>query len=258
MSQDIDRLQGTWAVTELEMDGQWVPAFLLGDARIEIKGSRFSGTGMGAVYEGTLELDTSSSPARLDLKFDAGPEKGHTNPGIYQLNGDSWKLCLATRGPVRPESFASTPGSGFALETLVRKSAPRARRSKSKPPAAPSGPPTEFEGEWQLLYAVMNGKPMSASDVQWVKRVTTGNQTTVMAGPQTMLQVEFTFDPAASPQSIDYLNLAGANKGKRQQGIYRFEADVLTFCVAAPGAARPRDFASVPDDGRTLTAWRRA
>jgi uncharacterized protein (TIGR03067 family) len=244
----------------MEVDGQPMPSAMLGDARIVIEGSRFTSLGMGAVYEGTLELDASISPARIDMKFDVGPEKGNTNFGIYQLDGDTWKLCLATRGTVRPASFASTAGSGFAVETLVRRTAPKAskaptaRKAKSR---APSGPATEFEGEWSMLSGVMDGKAMDASAVQWVKRVTEGNQTTVLAGPQTMLKVEFTFDASQSPKSIDYVNLAGAHKGKRQVGIYKFEGDVLTVCVAAPGAGRPNEFASVPGDGRTLTSWKR-
>jgi uncharacterized protein (TIGR03067 family) len=73
-----------------------------------------------------------------------------------------------------------------------------------------------------------------------------------------MLKVEFTFDPSTSPPGIDYVNFHGSTKGTRQQGIYRFEGDVLTVCVAAPGAVRPGEFASVPGDGRTLTSWKRA
>jgi len=104
---------------------------------------------------------------------------------------------------------------------------------------------------------VMNGAAMDAATVLWVKRVTRGNQTTVAAGPQTMLQVEFTFDPSTSPASIDYLNLQGSSKGKRQAGIYQFEGDVLTVCMAAPGASRPGEFTAFAGDGRTLTAWKR-
>ena len=263
MPQDLELLQGTWTVATLEVDGQPMPAAMLRDARIVIDGSRFTSMGMGAIYEGTVELDASTTPARLDMKFDAGPEKGNTNLGIYQLDGDSWKLCLATRGAVRPASFTSTAGSGLAVQTLVRASAPAVRKAgskapkKSAPAAAANGPATEFEGEWSMLSGVMDGKAMDAQVVQWVKRVTQGNQTTVLAGPQTMLKVQFTFDPAQSPKSIDYVNLHGANKGKNQLGIYKFEGNVLTVCVAPPGAARPAEFVSVPGDGRTLTAWKR-
>jgi len=253
MKQNRDRLQGTWTIVALEMDGQAVEP--LGDARIVIEGSRFTTTGMGDEYAGTITLDSSVSPARIDMKFESGPEKGNTNLGIYQLDGDSWKICLATRGTKRPKKFASPPDSGIALETLVRgKAAPKARKAKVE---APSGPATVFEGEWQMVSGVMNGVAMDASTVAWVKRVTRGNQTSVIAGPQTMLKVEFTFDPATSPASIDYLNLHGASKGKRQQGIYRLEGDVLTVCTGAPGGARPDEFASAKGDGRSLTAWKR-
>jgi uncharacterized protein (TIGR03067 family) len=264
MNRDLDSLQGSWTVTTLEVDGQAMPAGMLGGVRIVVAGNRFTSSGMGAVYEGILELDASASPPRLDMKFDAGPEKGNTNLGIYQLEGDTWKLCLATRGTVRPASFASTPGSGFALETLQREGAPAARQAKGQgprksAPATPAGGPvSEFEGEWSMLAGVMDGKATDASLLKWVKRVTRGNQTTVVAGPQTMMKVEFTFDSSPAPQTIDYLNLAGAHKGKAQQGIYKFEGDVLTVCVSPPGAARPREFASVAGDGRTLTVWKRA
>jgi uncharacterized protein (TIGR03067 family) len=273
MPDDLDLLQGAWSVTALESDGQKMPAEVLAGGRIVIEGDRFTSTGMGAVYEGRLELDESREPRHFDMKFDAGPEKGNTNLGIYELSGDTWKLCLATRGSVRPGVFASTPGSGFAVETLVRgETAPaiesKARGSKAKEaatpepaatpgPAAPSGPATEFEGEWSLVSAIMDGKAMDPSAVQWVKRVTQGNQTTVMAGPQTMLKVEFACDASASPKTIDYRNLAGANKGKTQYGIYEFDGDVLKFCVAAPGAPRPAQFQSGPGDGRTLTVWKK-
>jgi uncharacterized protein (TIGR03067 family) len=102
----------------------------------------------------------------------------------------------------------------------------------------------------------MDGRPMDESVVKWVKRVTQGNQTTVFAGPQTIMKLEFTSDSSQSPKTIDYLNTAGSNKGKTQHGIYEFDGDLLKICVSAPGAVRPTEFQ--PGDGGTLTVWRRA
>ena len=123
MPKDLDSLQGSWSITALEVEGQPMPAAMLSDARVVIKNGRFTSTGMGAVYEGVLELDSSKNPRKLDMKFDAGPEKGATNPGIYELDGDVLRICFNTRGSARPSSFATTPGSGFALETLTRAAA---------------------------------------------------------------------------------------------------------------------------------------
>jgi hypothetical protein len=54
------------------------------------------------------------------MNFDAGSEKGHVNPGIYEIAGGFSRLSIATRGSVRPPAFLSTPGSGIALEVLQR------------------------------------------------------------------------------------------------------------------------------------------
>jgi|SRR5271154_1906148 len=120
MAKDLDLLQGSWTITTLEIEGQKLPTSMLANCRIVVTGDRFVSTGMSAVYEGTIELDASANPPHLNMNFDAGPEKGNTNLGIYELDGDNWKLCLATRGAVRPSAFAATPGTGFALETLAR------------------------------------------------------------------------------------------------------------------------------------------
>jgi uncharacterized protein (TIGR03067 family) len=262
MRDDLELLQGTWNVTSLEVEGQQTPNTMLGDAEIVIKGKRFTSTGMGAIYEGTLKLDPSASPPQLDMKFDAGPEKGNTNLGIYKVSGNSLKLCIATRGSVRPSRFASTPGSGFALEVLTRGNSKAAKQKKSAPKKVAavsrnSGPATEFEGEWQMVSGVMNGGAMERSTVQWVRRVTTGDETAVYAGPQVMLKARFKSDPSKSPKTIDYVNTAGANKGKTQLGIYELEGDLLRVCMAAPGSERPSRFESVRGDGATFTEWRR-
>jgi uncharacterized protein (TIGR03067 family) len=90
-----------------------------------VNGKRFTSTGMGTEYEGTLELDASTNPRQLNMRFDAGPEKGNVNLCIYEIAGNDWKLCVATRGPVRPASFDTRPGSGIAVEVLQRNN-PRA------------------------------------------------------------------------------------------------------------------------------------
>lgn len=258
---DLDKLQGRWAITALEVDGRPVPAAMIAGARIEIQGDRFTSTGMGADYTGSLELNEAASPRELTILFASGPENGNTNLGIYEFVRDGWKLCLATRGTTRPSSFATTPGSGFALETLSRDGKGRTtakapKSSKGERATPPDSASTEFEGEWKLVSAVMDGVPMEQSMVQWVKRITRGNHTTVYAGPQVMLAVDFTYDRTQNPNSIDYRNTAGSNKGKTQLGIYAFEGDLLTFHVAAPGAPRPSNFE--PGKKGTLTVWKRA
>jgi len=258
MATDLDKLQGVWTVASLEVDGERMPADSLGNAQVVIERDRFKSVGMGATYEGRVEIDDTKKPKTFDLVFTSGPENGNRNPGIYKLDGDAWTLCLAMRGDKRPRKFVSEPDTGIALETLERGKRPA---SKSKPAGAVapagSGAPTELEGEWAMVSAVFNGAPMDQNMVKWCKRVTNGNVTTVLAGPQVMLKAAFTLGHSTKPATIDYVNLAGAAKGKPQSGIYELSGDTLRVCMSAPGGPRPSDFSSKPGDGRSYTVWQR-
>jgi uncharacterized protein (TIGR03067 family) len=257
MKNDLDLLQGTWTVSELEADGQKMPAAMLQTAQIVIDGNRFTSTGMGAVYAGTIVLDASANPPHITMNFDAGPEKGNANLGIYKLDRSKLRICLATRGSVRPSKFATEPGTGFALETLVRGKV-SSRPEKPAPKKQSTGPKTEFEGEWRMTSGVMDGTAMKESDVQWVRRLTSGDEVIIQAGPQTLMKMTFTNDASASPQTMDYVHTAGAHKGKKQQAIYKLEGARLTICAAAPGSPRPNTFESKRGDGRSVTVWERS
>src|SRR5262249_46760980 len=146
-----------------------------------------------------------------------------------------WKLCLATRGDAAPSGFATSPNTGYALETLkkgAKRSAKSAVTDATQPsPPASAGAPGELDGEGRMIVGVMNGGEMDEATRSWVGRVNQGNITTVTAGPQTMLKAEFTTDDSQSPKAIDYQLLAGPNKGKTQLGIYAFERGELMFCM---------------------------
>ena len=253
MSTDLDHLQGTWNVTSLEMDGQQMPAMT--DAHIVIKKDKFESVGIGAVYEGRIEIDSEATPKAFDLIFTTGPEKGNRNPGIYKLEANRWTICLATRENTRPDKFESRPNSGFALETLERSAQPlKPQKSRPAEPTA-SGTPTLLEGEWAMIGAVFNGASMDKKMMEWCKRLTRGNVTTVTAGPQVMLKATFTL-AESNKADIDYVNLEGPNKGKAQAGIFSLKGDTLEICMAAPGKPRPSDFSSKAGDGRSYTTWR--
>jgi uncharacterized protein (TIGR03067 family) len=271
MPTDLDKLQGTWTVAALEVYGEPVPAKAYPKARIVIEGDRFTSLDMGLAYEGTMVVDQTRKPKAFDIVIAGGHAAGTRNLGIYKLQGDRWTICLATRGTERPTTFATSPGTGFALESLVRGGTARSpakskRSSKADRRAAisaasadigPTGPATDLEGEWAMVGAVFNGVPMADDMVRWCNRVTRGNITTVLAGPQTMLRATFTLDDATTPRGVDYMNLDGPNARQPQSGIVELSGDVLKICMSPPGKPRPTEFSSKPGDGRSYTTWRR-
>jgi uncharacterized protein (TIGR03067 family) len=117
---DLTLLQGAWNIVSLEVDGNSVPKMFFSGSQIVIDGTRFKTKAMGAEYEGTVTIDESTVPRRLTIAFDLGPEKGNSSYGIYELNGNDWRLCLTLRGGSFPTEFRTSSGSGLALESLVR------------------------------------------------------------------------------------------------------------------------------------------
>jgi len=269
---DLDQLQGTWRVAALETDGVKMKRAVFADAAIVVKGQTFVSKGMGAPYEGTLTLNESTKPKSFDLVFTVGTPKGKRNLGIYKLDKNRWVICLATRGSERPARFATKADSGIALETLTRAAvdkqkektetptpkSPKPATKSSKPSLPePAGPSSFIDGEWAMVSAIFDGKPMDAGMVAWCTRISSGGVTTIMAGPQTMLKARFTVKDGARPAPIDYVTLEGAHKNKAQTGICDLTDGILRICMSPPDRPRPDVFVSKAGDGRSFTTWRR-
>jgi len=129
MTGDLLKLQGTWRISALEIEGSSMPA----SGSITIEGDGFTTAAMGAEYSGRIEIDASKRPKRFDLVFTSGPHDGSRSLGIYQLDGDTWRICLGLAGHARPTSFTTAPASGHALETLTRGAVAQAGAAPSMP-----------------------------------------------------------------------------------------------------------------------------
>ncbi len=243
MANDLSQLQGSWTLRSLELNGQEMPPM----GGVEIAGDQFTAVGMGHDYGGKLEIDSTAKPKRFDLVFTEGPEAGNRNLGIYELKGDTWKICLNMTGKTRPRSFATKPGSETALEVFSRGGA--------APEAVVEKPEGEGElvGEWVMVNAWQAGHALDPSMVKTARRVTTATHTTTYFGKQVFLNAEYTTDLSQSPKAIDL-----SAKGKTQFGIYEVSGDTFRICFATPGKPRPTDFTTRPGDGRTSALWKRA
>ena len=245
MTPALKKLQGAWNVIELEIEGRAMPC---AGAQVVVKDDCFTTTGMGDTYKGQLVVKGSY----LDMKFTAGPERGNVNRGIFKVAGEKWRLCLQMTGKDRPKKFATTPGTGLALETLERaKPADKGKRKAAPLPIGDSAP--EIEGEWQMVSCVTGGQPLDPQYLQYGKRVAKDNQVTVTMMGRVMLQAKYAVDKSKSPHAMDYV----LKDGRPQRGIFRLSGDALTVNFSPPGKDRPADFTSSSGDARTLTVWQR-
>lgn len=61
--------------------------------------------------KGTLKLDPAAKPKRVTITSTEGPNKGKTMEAIYEINGDTLKVCYALEGKDPPKEFESKEGT---------------------------------------------------------------------------------------------------------------------------------------------------
>jgi uncharacterized protein (TIGR03067 family) len=120
--QEIEKLQGTWLLVSGERDGKKFTEDEVKGAKLIVKGNTWSipGSDVGTGQEGTFTVDPTKKPKQTDSTTGGGPDKGKTWKGIYELKGDTQKVCLAPPGKDRPKEFSSEPGSGHLLQVWKR------------------------------------------------------------------------------------------------------------------------------------------
>ena len=282
--QQLRGLEGEWHFDSLEVEGTRMPAAMLAHSRLLIDGDRFRTESPEANYDGTFLIDVEADPAHIDITFVEGPEAGNTSRGLFELDGDRLTLCLGVVGDApRPTAFATAPKSGHALERLRRASIARpagvtgGNTQAAAPPVviervervehaargdaqAFDGPMTpllrRLEGEWAPVELVMDGKPMPAEWLSFGSRTATGNEVKVVFGGQTMVHAKVRVDERASPIAVDYLALAGKQKGTVSYGILEWIGEEARILMAGPGEPRPSTFEQ-PAKTATLSRWRR-
>jgi len=120
---DAKLLQGTWILVGFEVNGKSIGDAVRGvGIKVTFKDREvmFSGKGAGGKdgpLTGTFQLDPSKKPKTIDTTINKEVE-----PGIYQLEGDTLKLCTARAGGERPKEFKTGEGDGTRLFVFQRES----------------------------------------------------------------------------------------------------------------------------------------
>jgi uncharacterized protein (TIGR03067 family) len=124
-SDDRQLLQGTWSARSIEFHERPVLGDPIQDVQLVVKGDKIvlkgEGPGLEKYAEFTLKLDATRTPKTIDIAVTMGEEKGAVLPGIYELKGDEWRMCVAVFGKDRPKEFKSTVDSQTALAVFKRK-----------------------------------------------------------------------------------------------------------------------------------------
>jgi uncharacterized protein (TIGR03067 family) len=113
--QELKKLQGRWSRVSAVTNGRPAPEETVKQSTLTIAGDKYTLKMGDQTRQGTLKLDPTKQPKAIDIISAQGPNKGKSLLGIYELEGDTFRYCVAEPGKERPTEFASKPGGGHSL-----------------------------------------------------------------------------------------------------------------------------------------------
>jgi uncharacterized protein (TIGR03067 family) len=123
-AEELKHLAGTWKPVSAENNGYKA-------SEAELRGTLWTRDTAGKwvarrdgetlVEWSVKSIDAMTSPKSIDIEVAAGNYKGVVYKGIYELVGDTLRICFALPDrPVRPSDFWAGPGSVRALTEFER------------------------------------------------------------------------------------------------------------------------------------------
>jgi uncharacterized protein (TIGR03067 family) len=118
---DLKVMQGVWIFLKHETEGKETPGFKPGAMTVTLKGDTFTvRDGDKVLQSGTMKLDAGKKHKVMDCPVHEGEGKGVIMLGIYELDGDTMRVCFDLKGKNRPTEFKTAVDSGHFLVECKR------------------------------------------------------------------------------------------------------------------------------------------
>jgi uncharacterized protein (TIGR03067 family) len=118
---DAKAVQGDWKPAKAELAGQPMTEVVLKSISLKLDHGKYEVFVGGAPDRGTYTLDSTTKPKSMTITGTEGPNHGRTFPAIYELKGDTLRICYDLSGAKRPTEFKSIAGTRLYLVTYNRK-----------------------------------------------------------------------------------------------------------------------------------------
>jgi uncharacterized protein (TIGR03067 family) len=116
VEKELKKFQGTWTFESVAAGGKEIPAAEFKGVTVSFEGDKYTvKKGDEVIQAATLKLDPSKSPKTFDVTVAEGPNKGAVILGIYEISGDTLKVCFDPEGKKRPTEFKGEPGSQIVV-----------------------------------------------------------------------------------------------------------------------------------------------
>jgi uncharacterized protein (TIGR03067 family) len=118
VQKELANLEGTWQLISAETDGKKLAEEQVKQIKVVIKGDRHT------VYFGdqalAKQIQFRVDPGKKPKTVDDTLDDGRMIRGIYELDGDTLRSCVAAVGKDRPMEFSAKAGSGHTLRVFQR------------------------------------------------------------------------------------------------------------------------------------------
>ena len=109
-------IEGTWVILEAELGGQKLPDENIKAAKLILDEGKYRFQN----DQGEYKLYPGEKIKAMDIMGREGPNKGKTFLAIYELEGDTLKICYDLAGKIRPKEFKTEAGTRQFLVTYKR------------------------------------------------------------------------------------------------------------------------------------------
>jgi len=260
-------LDGVWQAEELEFVGgatreehnelsrrcRWVVV----DGTVRVKWDD------APLVTAQFQADGLPRPFRIDFTIDAGSLDSSTRnspkkqtgrlPGAFDLRDSLLEVCTARTNAHRPRSVNAGIVTGEPTDE-IRFRAGLTGYAKLRR-LARSFEEEDLQGRWVVVKTEAGGEDLPV-DARQAAGFEGTRYTLEFPNGNEVLKVSGTFklDPAQPKESIDLI----PDQGETMHCRYEVMGDGLRLCMAAPGAPRPTEFKTQPNQPHVTFAFRRS
>ncbi len=249
-ARELAHLEGVWLFATVAVDGKEHPAPPFDTNKLIIgKVGRYVIVQGPRITHGVIQLDPTASPKHYDVTVTGGRAKGLVTRGIYELDRETYRICLPLDGKTRPASVRSQPGTIFFAFKREKRDYKEALAAVGR---------QELAGRWQSVSYALDGKKATDEQMKKIQLVIDREgKAAALNDGKVFIASAITVDPSTDPMSMDVTYTDGDYKGTTSLGIYKIEDGVLTICRAPAKKPRPMAFGSAPGSGLTLMTYKR-
>jgi uncharacterized protein (TIGR03067 family) len=113
IKKELKNLRGTWVPTSGKANGSVPSPKELRKMKVVLAGDKWTLHFEGKTAEATFKIDPTKKPKTIDLHPKTA--KGQVVVGIYELEGDTLKICMPepSTGKKRPTEFSGKDGKSL-------------------------------------------------------------------------------------------------------------------------------------------------